>query len=571
MLNKLRKRKYRDYEINPDEIFLDTINVSGLNTQQFEGVIEKPISRRTLIIISSIVFLILLFFGFRLGQLQVFQGDTFSAYAENNRLRETPVFAERGIIYDKNGTELAWNVQGDVGEPFLYRAYTSKSGHGHLLGYVQYPQVDSSGNYWRTKIKGLAGLESKYNMTLAGKNGAQLYETSALGEVTSKNTITPAESGVNIYTTIDSRIQHELYSAIEKQAQEAGFVGGAGAIMDVHNGSLLAFTSYPEFDPYTLAEGEDVEAIQGFFSDPGKPFLNRVINGLYSPGSIVKPFLGIAALDTGLITENTTILSTGRIEVPNRFNPSNASYFRDWRDGGHGPTNIRHAIADSVNTFFYAIGGGYKQQEGLGISRIEQYVRAFDISEKTGIDFGNEVVGTIPNPEWKTRLFSDGTWRLGDTYNTSIGQFGFQVSPIQMVRAIAALANGGTLYQPLLITADSVATPVSEDISKEHYLVIQEAMRDTVTYGTARIIDVPYLSVAAKTGTAQVGRDNEFYNSWSVGFFPYDDPQYAFTIVMERAPETSNGSASRAMRVFLDSVEKEYPDIWEKINDKNTL
>jgi len=439
------------------------------------------------------------------------------------------------------------------------------------LGYVNYPQTDSRDNYWRTEISGLAGVEKEYNQLLSGVNGVQLKEIDALGEVISENTIQPSKVGDNLYTTVDSQIQHMLFEAIKNQAEKNKFVGGAGSIMNVHTGEMMAFTSYPEFDPYTLAEGQDIEKIQSFFSDPGKPFLNRLINGMYSPGSIIKPFLALGALKEKLITSKTKILSTGGIEVPNRFNPSNSSYFRDWRITGHGPTDVRHAIADSVNTFFYAIGGGYKDQKGLGISGIEKYIRSFDIAEKTGIKFGDESEGTIPSPDWKKRIFSDGVWRLGDTYNTSIGQFGFQVTPLQMTRATAAIANDGTLFEPLLVKQNPIASSVSEIISLEDYSLIRAAMRDTVSEGTAKNIDIPYVTIAAKTGTAQVGRDNEFYNSWIIGFFPYEKPQYAFSVVMERAPRGGVGSASRVMREFLDTLNKNYPQFLAEINLKNNL
>ena len=553
------------FPFEPDQIFLDDANLSNLDRQQFEGVIESPIAHRSLFALGGFFVLVFLLFVGRLVVLQIAEGQNFFAQSENNRLRQVPLFAERGIIYDRNNVEIAWNTSPDEGDDatFSYRAYTPLSGHGHLLGYVSYPQKDSSGNFWRYAIEGQAGLEKKYNDLLAGINGAELIETDAGLNAISTNTIATAISGENLITTVDSRIQHNLYEAIRLQAEAGGFQGGAGSIMNIRTGELIAFTSYPEFDPYTIAEGDDVEAIRGFFNDSRKPFLNRVLSGVYSPGSTVKPFLGIGALNEGLITDQTTILSTGRIEVPNPYNPSAPSVFVDWRSGGHGVTDIYHAIADSVNTFFYAIGGGYRGQEGLGISRIEEYARAFGIAEPTGIDFGDEALGTIPNPDWKEKTFADGTWRLGDTYNTSIGQFGFQVTPIQMTRAVAAIANDGILVTPMLIRQEPEKTPVPIDIPAEDYAIIRRAMRETVTTGTSGIVNVPEVAMAAKTGTAQVGVDNEFYNSWIVGFFPYDNPRYSFSIVMERAPEWSDGSAGRAMREFITRVTEDYPEFWQ--------
>lgn len=558
-----RKRKYRDYDLNPDEIFIDTLNVSHLNKQQFEGVIEKPIKQKNLFFIVIFFAIVALVFIIKLFSLQIIQGDDFLDKSNKNTLRTKPFFSERGIIYDRNGAELAWNTSAEIDEDYLYRAYTKDEGFGHILGYINYPKRDDSGNYWREFIEGQAGLEKEYNDTLSGKNGLILFEVNAFGETISENNILDSVAGQNIRTTLDLKIQNNLYTAIKDQAEKYDFSAGAGGIMDITNGELIALVSYPEYDPYTLAEGKDREKIKFFFNSPDKPFLNRAISGLYSPGSIIKPFLGIAALNENIITENTKILSVGKIEIPNRYNPLKSSFFRDWRKGGHGLSDIKFAIADSVNTFFYAIGGGYKDQEGLGINRIEDYLRSFGIAGKTGIDFGIESIGTIPNPEWKKRIYDDGTWRLGDTYITSIGQFGFQVTPIQMLRATAALANNGSLFEPILIKKEASQISVSKKISPKNYQIIRDGMRDAVTLGTARIINVPYVEMAAKTGTAQVGVKNEFYNSWIIGFFPYEKPQYAFVIVMERGKKGGLGSAGKTMSAFLDKTDENYSEFWQ--------
>lgn len=560
-----RKKRYRDYDINPDDIFIDNVNVSELNMQQFEGVVEKPIHKRTIFIFSVFVFAIFVVFIGRMYSLQIVHGDEYAILAERNILRDEPLFSERGIIYDRNGVELAWNKKDDDQPDFLYRQYTDLPGIGHVLGYVKYPQTDDKGFYWRKEISGQAGLEQTYNDDLEGENGIRLIEVDALGNTMSENKVQNPESGTNIHTTIDAPLQSFMYESIANHAESSGFNAGAGIIMDVHTGELLVFTSYPEFDPYTLAEGDNADLIQSFFNDPRKPFLNRLTKGLYSPGSIIKPFLAIAALHEDLITKNTSILSTGRIEVPNRYNPDQPAIFRDWRPEGHGSSDIRFAIADSVNTFFYAIGGGYGTQEGLGIARIEEYISTFGIASPTGIKFAGEVSGTIPTPEWKERIFDDGTWRLGDTYNTSIGQFGFQVTPIQIARAIAGLANMGDLVRPILVKQEPDVTPIDIDIAYEDYKTVHDGMRDTVLRGTAQSLNVNYVDIALKTGTAQVGHNNEFYNSWAAGFFPYKDPQYSFVIVMERAPEDGTGSASQAMRTFINQVESEYPEFWDNL------
>ncbi len=561
------KKKYRDYTINPDEIFMDTMNISDLDQQQFEGVIEKRIPSRVIYLLVTIVGLVTIAFVVQLVHLQLIQGSSYRERAESNRFNQEPVFAERGIIYDKNLIELAWNSI-DETVSYLTRSYITSPGYGHLLGYVNYPQIDDKGHYWRTDIEGQAGIEKQYNENLSGINGALLNEVNALGELVSETRLQDTKQGVNVVTTIDSRLQTPLFAAIEKQVHSADFVGGAAVILDVRTGAVVSMTSYPEFDPYTIANGTDSDAIAEFFANKAKPFLNRAVAGLYSPGSTIKPFLAIVALHEELITDSTHVISTGRIEVPNPYNPKNVSIFRDWRPQGHGSTDVYHAIADSVNTFFYAIGGGYKNQQGLGITKINEYLHAFGFGQGTLINFGTESIGTIPNPEWKKEHFQDGTWRLGDTYNTSIGQFGFQVSVIQLAQSYATLANGGRVFVPYLVEGEgSSPKNIGITILAKNYFIIRDAMRQTVTNGTAKLLDVPYVAVAAKTGTAQVGVHNEYKNSWAVGFFPYDDPQYAFALVMERAPNTvtNTGSAARAFRDFLDELNKQNPEFWDEL------
>ncbi len=558
-----RTKKYRDYEIHPDEIFIDNANISNLDQQQFEGVIEQRIPKRALTIIFIFIALVFAIFTYKLFQLQIIQGNHYARISESNRLNKNPIFAERGIIYDINGVELAWNTE-ELEQEYLSRAYITDDGYGHLLGYVNYPQRDDNGYYWRTDVEGQDGLEKKYNNYLKGINGAYLFEVNALGDILSEQPISEPQDGQNLITTIDSRLQSAVYRGIEKQARDASFQGGAAAFIDIQTGAIATLTSYPEYDPYTLAEGSDVVAIQKFFNDSSKPFLNRAVSGLYSPGSTIKPFIALAALNENLIDTNTIIYSVGRIEIANRFNPSNSSVFRDWRPEGHGPTDVYHAIADSVNTFFYAISGGYGNQEGLGINKMEEYLDTFGIAKITGIDFSTEQNGVIPTPEWKEKTFADGTWRLGDTYNTSIGQFGFQVGVLQMARSIAALANMGTLHEPYLITPTGLSKKVNANVTTENYQIIHEAMRQTVTEGTARLINIPELAFAAKSGTAQVGIDNEYKHSWVVGFYPASKPQYAFALVMERAPntESNTGSATRALKTALDELRTDHPDFF---------
>ena len=562
-----RNKKISTHSIDPDEVFMDTLNVSNLDTQQFEGVIERSISKKT-VTAAAIVFIVVgLVFAAQLFKLQIIHGAQYFTKSQNNTLHSTPIFADRGVIYDRNGKELAWNVQGGNNEPFSVRSYIPDGGFAHLIGYVGYPAKDSSGIFWQNSIIGKSGVEKKLNSYLSGKNGQQVVELDAGQHVISQNIVTPPMPGNNVTLTIDSGIQSAMYTAIENLAQSRGFEGGAGVMMNIHTGELIALTSYPEYDLNILSHGTDVKTIEGYATDGRNVYLDRALAGLYTPGSTVKPYEALGALQEGLITPQTTVLSTGSVSIPNPFDPKKSQVFHDWELHGNGITNVYSGIANSVNTFFYAIGGGYKSQPGLGISRIDEYIQKFDIGQKTGVDIDGEVAGNVPSPTWKAKTFpNDPTWRLGDTYNSAIGQFGFQVTALQMLRAVAAIANNGLLVTPYVTAIPKTVTPAPTQITgidPQWYKVIHDAMRQTVTNGTAVVVNVPYVHAAIKTGTAQVGAGNSFMNSWSTGFFPYEDPQYAFVIVMEKAKSTNETGATYVMKDVFDWMEKNEPQYFQ--------
>jgi penicillin-binding protein 2 len=213
---------------------------------------------------------------------------------------------------------------------------------------------------------------------------------------------------------------------------------------------------------------------------------------------------------------------------------------------------MKKAIAISSNIYFYEIGGGFGSQPGLGIANIEKYSRMFGIGGKTGIDNKSELEGTVPGIAWKQKRFPGDAWRIGDTYNTSIGQYGFQVTPIQMLRAVAGIASRGTLVTPTLIknTTNTVPAVTRLPFTDREYGVVVDGMRAVVTEGTAQRLNNEIIPVAAKTGTAQI-KGNTRVNSWVIGFFPADNPRFAFTVLMEDGPKVSTG-ATHAFKPVLD-------------------
>ncbi len=193
-----------------------------------------------------------------------------------------------------------------------------------------------------------------------------------------------------------------------------------------------------------------------------------------------------------------------------------------------------------------------KNHKGLGIDRLDYWYQQFGLGSPTGIDLSGEASGLIPTPAWKKAVFNE-PWYTGDTYFTAIGQYSVQVTPIQMARATAAVANGGKLFTPTLL-ADETSSYTNVPVSSSALAMVRAGMRQGVTSALANAINLPYVSVAAKTGTAQTGVHNQYDNSWAEGFFPYDNPQYAFAVVLERGPPGSGEQAVNAMQELFNSL-----------------
>ncbi len=546
-----RKNKRRGSLIDPDEIFLDSQNLPDFDVHQFEGRIEKPISKNKFSFILFFIVFVGIVFSYKLWGLQVVQGESFRLRSERNSLHKTMIFADRGLIYDRNEVPIVWNDINPKSPDFSLRVYATSTGLSTILGYIKYPTKDSSGFYYQDKFDAKDGVEKIFDEKLSGKNGVKIVETDVRGNTTSESVVEQPVDGGNIYLSVDLNLQRKLNESLLDIANRAGYKGGAGVIMDVRTGEVLASGNFPEYNSQIMTDGGNDEQINSWLKSTNHPFLNRVVSGLYTPGSIMKLFVAMGVLDQGIISPNKQILSTGSITIPNPFFPDKPSVFMDWK--AHGLVDLRRAIAVSSNVYFYEVGGGYKDQRGIGILNIEKYSRMFGFGTTTGVSFMGEKSGTIPNPDWKKQNFNGDEWRVGDTYNTAIGQYGFQVTPLQAVRAVAAIANEGTLLVPTYLKLDGKSPQVSGtvDLDKNFYKIIKEGMRLGVTDGTSAPINFPFIKVASKTGTAQINIAKDEVNSWVVGFWPYDNPKYAYAIVMERGSRGNQFSATLVMREFF--------------------
>ena len=563
---KFWHRKRRVHEIAPDEIFLDSSNLPAHESSQFEGRVAKLLSRRSILAAGIIFGLVVIVFTGRAFSLQVVQGAALADISRKNTLDRSLVFATRGVIYDRIGRELAWNetangTEATSTELFALRKYSLLPGLSHLLGFIQYPKADSSGVWWREDYTPVSGVELSFDDVLGGHNGSTMVETDARGVVERRDIVVPTNNGEPLSISIDAAVQSKLYSLLAAHAKKQGFVGGAAVIMSVETGQVLAITSFPEYDNQAFTDGSS-SVIRTQTNDASTPLLDRAVSGLYVPGSIVKPIFAVAALREGIITPEKQIISTGAISIPNPYDPSHPSLFRDW--AVHGPVDMRTALAVSSDEYFYTIGGGYGGQEGLGIARIDEYAQKFGLGSETSIALPGEQSGVIPTPAWKIATFGpDDPWRIGDTYNTAIGQYGFQVTPIQAVRYTAAIANGGKLLTPQLL-ASSTPSFSQINIPDAELQIVREGMRLAVTSNrfdaTVKFLNIPDIKLAAKTGTAEIGAHNEWMNSWSVGFWPADHPVYAYAVVLERAPAGTLSGAAPAMLPFFQWLAAEHPE-----------
>lgn len=552
-----------NHKIDPDVVFLDSYNLPNFDTDQFEGRIERPLSRPLIVVCTLMIMIMFSVFTYRSISLHVAQGASFFERSEKNRLDRTVLFAERGVIYDRKGVPLAWNEQdNEKNTDFPLRRYADTTllpGNSHITGYITYPGKDSKGFYYSHEFTPVLGLEKNLNHALSGTNGILLKEEGVDGNEYGESTLQQPVHGQSIYTSIDTRVQKIIYEELQKAVTERKFEGGAGVLMDITNGELIAHVSYPEFSAEVMTNGTK-EQIAHQLKDPNNLFFSRTNSGLFSPGSIVKPFISLAALREGIISATKAIYSSGSISIPNPYFPDKPSVYRDWR--AHGYTDMRRAIAVSSDVYFYAVGGGYEDQKGLGIKKIDDYMQKFGFGERFASDFFGDQTGVIPTPEWKEKTFGGDVWRLGDTYHTSIGQFGFLITPIQAARAVATIATRGTRVEPTLIHNDTETYAKSENVYFEDYewQVVQEGMRLAVEEGTTIALNGLPFEIAGKSGTAELGTRNQYVHTWVIGYYPYSSPRYAFAVMMDKGPRANTVGAPYIMRRIMDRMLKEAPE-----------
>jgi len=442
-------------------------------------------------------------------------------------------------INDFTGCQLQQNTERN----YLYGPVFSQ-----ILGYtgrINKDEYSTSSGYAINDYMGKSGLEKYYETYLRGQPGQIKEIKTALGIAGGSEIISEAKPGYNLVLNINAGLQERIYNALGKSLENVGAKKGAAVAMDPRTGAVLALVSYPSYDDNLFSGGISQEDFDKIQNDPNQPFFNRATQGQYPTGSTIKPFEAAAALQEKLISPDKEINDIGYILVPNQYDPSIV-----YKYGGvapHGWVDMRKALAVSSNIYFYTVGGGYEDQKGLGPTRIKKYLSLFGWNEKTGIDLPGEFSGFIPDPEWKKRT-KNSPWTDGDTYNLSIGQSDLQTTPLQVASAYCAIANGGTLYKPQIVnkivsgSADSpqLVKQFSPEIIRSNFIdaenlkIVREGMRDGVTeaYGLSTYLNNMKVSVAAKTGTAEIGYKDKF-NVWSSVFAPYENPEIVLVMTVE--------------------------------------
>lgn len=440
----------------------------------------------------------------------------------------------------------------------------------HVLGYVGPVPEEQAGLYKAQGYDpnqdrvGLTGVEYSFEDDLRGYDGQKLIEVDVAGrEIRIAGEPQSAVAGDNLRLSLDLDLQQAMEDVLNRHLRTYYKRQGVAIAMNPQTGEILGMVSLPSYDNNEFTSGISSKAFRALQEDPYRPLVNHAISGQFPPGSTFKIIVAAGALEEQVVTTQTRLYCGGIMWLPNRFypeDPSLAQPFYCWihhdYHGSHGSLGIVAALAQSCDIFFYQVGGGYRDRfEGLGEERLGTYAELFGMGSRTGIDLPGEAPGLIPTVKWKRLNYSE-SWVTGDTYNMAIGQGFVLATPLQVLNATAAVANGGTLYRPQLVreVVDDEGKIVRAfvpdvirrlPISAENLSIVQQGMRGVVggAGATARAINVPGIAVAGKTGTSEFfidsnkdglpDRDREGHlpiHAWFTAYAPYDDPEIALTV-----------------------------------------
>lgn len=414
----------------------------------------------------------------------------------------------------------------------------------HILGYLgklndqEFIDLRNSG-YLLSDNLGKTGIEKTYESILRGQYGKKKVEVNAAGQEQNVVAQEAPTSGKNLYLSIDIEAQKKLEDLIKQMAAATKKNRFSAVALNPQNGEIIALVSWPTYNNNLFSEGISRADYEKYISDPDKPLFNRAIAGAFPSGSTIKLVVAAAALEEGIINVHTAILSAGGIQVGDWF-------FPDWKAGGHGVTDVTKAIAWSINSFFYYVGGGYKNFVGLGADKLIGYMKKFGLAQKTGIDLPGENSGFLPSQEWKQETKGE-KWYIGDTYNLSIGQGDLLVTPLQVAVWTAAIANGGHLITPHLSlktsdpktkteTTFNLMNKDNQIVSANNINIVKNGAQECVSSGSCQLLKTLPFTSGGKTGTAQWSKTKKEH-AWFTAFAPYDNPKIVITVLGEECGE----------------------------------
>lgn len=603
-------RRRRNRKIDFDEFTLEYHQAFG---------VERPLESRNFIFPAIFFSFVALVAVMRVGYLAIWNHDYYTSRAESNVNRVIILPAERGIIMDRYGEPLVKNEpslsvylsapvaikngeleavyalvekigidknelseiasRNDFGnaENILLKKDVSKSdailieGSGleslavqvdskrvftpefaHIVGYTGFPTKEEikTKDLHSVDFVGRTNLEFAFDNELRGEDGRIISYRNAEGAELGRRNFSDPKIGVDLQTTVDAGLNSFFYHRLGETLKNGSGPGGAGIVINPDSGEVLTLVSLPSFSS---------DGIGAALSDSDHPLFNRPVSGLYSPGSIIKTVVGVATLAEGVMRPDDEVLSTGKLLIPNKYNPDNPTRFVDWKP--HGWVNLRSAIARSSNIYFYAAGGGLVQNpdlfhgwggvvKGLGIERLRKYFSLFNLDQKTGIELSAESVGVIPSPEAKKKRTGI-DWTIGDTYNTSIGQGDLAVTPVSLLSAVSSIVNGGKIYKLHLTPGESVVQRDNSD-QKPAMDEVLSGMEDVVSesYGTANLLSYLPFKVVGKTGSAQV-MNNKKTNAFFVGCADFSSPSSLPSRTGQSAVRDGEGALPTPDRICL--------------------
>lgn len=478
-----------------------------------------------------------------------------------NRNSLQPIILKRGltqqqsILFETHANEyVGFSIHSIPIRDYLDAPYFS-----HALGYTgvisesEMNELGEQEGYDLNDFIGKSGIELAYEKFLRGVNGNKQVEVDASGRPLKILGNVEPEPGNIVQLNIDAGLQAELYKGF---ADRGSGVKGAAVALNPKTGEVLALVSVPGYNNNLFAPGISGTDYQALLDDKNLPLFNRAISGTYPPGSTIKMVTAAAALQENIVKPETIIYDNGALVIPNQFNPGIVYNFYGWKRDGLGPMNVRSAIAQSSDIYFYTVAGGHPNSDitGLGAEKLAQYYRNFGMGAQTGIDIQGEKSGIVADPAWKESYFEDpiaGKWYLGDTYHVAIGQGDMLTTPLQVAIWTGTIANGGTINKPRLlktvtsqdgkeIYSSQPEILVSKTVSDENIKVIQWGMRDNVITdkGSGRQLNALPISSAGKTGTSQFdGSDPSRTHAWFTSYAPFEDPEIVITVLVEAGGE----------------------------------